>query len=107
MEARFATECDAWRAGLDPEVEERLVQAIDEVARFPVLDGTVMRILSLCDDPEATTAEIVAAIEHDASFAVNLLGYANSAALARQRSPECSFFVGGYSSSSSWMSARE
>src|SRR5918998_491641 len=68
-----ATDPGAWRDAIDPTVE----------AQLPVLDGTVLRIMSLCDDPEATTAEIVAAIEHDASFAVNLLHYANSAALAR------------------------
>jgi len=79
----LATDCGAWRDAIDPRVEARLNGAIDALAEFPVLDGTVLRILGLCDDPEATTAEIVAAIEHDASFAVNLLGYANSAALAR------------------------
>jgi putative nucleotidyltransferase with HDIG domain len=79
----LATDCGAWRDAIDPRVEARLTGAIDALAEFPVLDGTVLRILGLCDDPEATTAEIVAAIEHDASFAVNLLHYANSAALAR------------------------
>jgi putative nucleotidyltransferase with HDIG domain len=85
MEALVTRAADrgAWRDAIDPRVEERLTGAIDELAEFPVLDGTVLRILGLCDDPEATTAEIVAAIEHDASFAVNLLHYANSAALAR------------------------
>jgi putative nucleotidyltransferase with HDIG domain len=78
-----ATDCGTWRDAIDPRVEARLNGAIDALAEFPVLDGTVLRILGLCDDPEATTAEIVAAIEHDASFAVNLLHYANSAALAR------------------------
>ena len=78
-----ATDPGAWRDAIDPTVEARLTGAIDALAEFPVLDGTVLRIMSLCDDPEATTAEIVAAIEHDASFAVNLLHYANSAALAR------------------------
>ena len=78
-----AKDCGAWRDAIDPRVEARLHGAIDTLAEFPVLDGTVLRILALCDDPDATTAEIVAAIEHDASFAVNLLRYANSAALAR------------------------
>jgi putative nucleotidyltransferase with HDIG domain len=79
----IATECGAWRDAIDPRVEARLTGAIDTLAEFPVFDGTVLRILGLCDDPDASTAEIVAAIEHDASFAVNLLHYANSAALAR------------------------
>jgi len=78
-----ATDCGAWRDAIDPAVESRLTGAIDELAELPVLDGTVLRILGLCDDPDATTAELVAAIEHDASFAANLLRYANSAALAR------------------------
>ena len=79
----IATDCGAWRDAIDPRVEARLNGAIDTLAEFPVFDGTVLRILGLCDDPDASTAEIVAAIEHDASFAVNLLHYANSAALAR------------------------
>jgi putative nucleotidyltransferase with HDIG domain len=79
----LATDCGAWRDAIDPRVEARLNGAIDALAEFPVLDGTVLRILGLCDDPDASTAEIVAAIEHDANFAVNLLHYANSAALAR------------------------
>ena len=85
MEAliNLATDCGAWRDAIDPRVEARLTGAIDALAEFPVFDGTVLRILGLCDDPDASTAEIVAAIEHDASFAVNLLHYANSAALAR------------------------
>jgi putative nucleotidyltransferase with HDIG domain len=78
-----ATDCGTWRDAIDPRVEARLNGAIDALAEFPVLDVTVLRILGLCDDPEATTAEVVAAIERDASFAVNLLHYANSAALAR------------------------
>jgi putative nucleotidyltransferase with HDIG domain len=78
-----ATDCGSWRDAIDPGIERRLNGAIDELAQFPVLDGTVLRIMGLCDDPDATTVELVTAIEHDASFAVNLLHYANSAALAR------------------------
>jgi putative nucleotidyltransferase with HDIG domain len=83
MEAFVATECDAWRTALDKDVELRLLEAIDELAQLPVLDGTVLRILELCDDAESTTADLVAALERDATFSANLLRYANSAALAR------------------------
>ena len=83
MDGLAATDHGAWRDALDPRVERRLVATIDQLADLPVLDGTVRRILALCDDPDASTAELVAAIEHDASFAANMLRYANSAALAR------------------------
>ncbi len=83
MEAFLATDCDAWRAALDPRVEHQLLGAIDELAQFPVLDGTVLRVLELCDDADASTADIVGALERDATFSANLLRYANSAALAR------------------------
>jgi putative nucleotidyltransferase with HDIG domain len=83
MDVFAATDRDAWRVALDPAVERRVVGAIDELAQFPVLDGTVLRVLELCDDADASTAEIVVALERDATFSANLLRYANSAALAR------------------------
>ncbi|MBA2638215.1 MAG: hypothetical protein H0U79_08375 [Solirubrobacterales bacterium] len=73
MEAFVVSDHDAWRAALDPDVEARLVRAIDELAQFPVLDGTVLRVSELCDDANATTADLVAALERDATFSANLL----------------------------------
>jgi putative nucleotidyltransferase with HDIG domain len=83
MERLASPELGAWRDLVDVTLERRLVGAIDRLAALPVLDGTVQRVLTLCDDPDASTAELVAAIEHDPAFAANLLRYANSAALAR------------------------
>ncbi|MBJ7332174.1 MAG: HDOD domain-containing protein [Solirubrobacteraceae bacterium] len=84
MEASFvATDCGAWRDAIDAGVAADVTRAIDQLAEFPVLDATVQRILQLCDEPDATTADLVGALERDQSFAVNLLRYANSAALAR------------------------
>jgi diguanylate cyclase (GGDEF)-like protein/putative nucleotidyltransferase with HDIG domain len=72
-----------WRDAVAPEAEERLVGAIDQLADFPVLDGTVSRVIAIADDPETTTADLVAVLEADPTFAANLLRYANSPALAR------------------------
>src|SRR3954470_2704869 len=72
-----------WREDVSIEAEDRLLDAIDTLADFPVLDGTVHRVIAIADDPEATTAHLVGALEADATFAANLLRYANSAALAR------------------------
>ncbi len=83
MERLASTDHGAWRDAVDVTLERRLLGAIDRLAALPVLDGTVQRLLALCDDPDATTAELVAAIEGDAAFAANMLRYANSAALAR------------------------
>lgn len=84
MEASFvATDCGAWRDAIDAGVAADVTRAIDQLAEFPVLDATVQRILQLCDEPDATTADLVGALERDQAFAANLLRYANSAALAR------------------------
>lgn len=84
MEASFvATDCGAWRDAIDAGIAADVTRAIDQLAEFPVLDGTVQRILQLCDEPDATTADLVSALELDQAFAANLLRYANSAALAR------------------------
>src|SRR3954449_1910376 len=66
-----------------PEAEDRLVDAIDRLADFPVLDGTVMRVIAIADDAETTTADLVDVLEGDPTFAANLLRYSNSPALAR------------------------
>src|SRR3954467_14279867 len=72
-----------WREAVLPEAEDRLLGAIDELADFPVLDGTVSRVIAIADDPETTTADLVDVLEGDPTFAANLLRYANSPALAR------------------------
>lgn len=75
-----ATDGARWRDAVDPRIEQRLAAAIDELAQLPVLDATVLRILAAVDDPDSTTADLVAVLESDATFAANLLRDANSAA---------------------------
>lgn len=82
MEAPRATEGTSWKDGIDPRAFNRVAGAIGELAEFPVLDATVMRILRLCDDMETTAADLVDALEQDPTFAANLLRYCNSAAAA-------------------------
>ena len=78
-----STDPARWRDSVSPEAEDRLVGAIDQLADFPVLDGTVTRVIAIADDPETTTADLVAALEADPTFAANLLRYANSPVMAR------------------------
>ena len=66
-----------------PDVEGRLRRAIDELSPLPVLQGTVVEVRALADDPDASTEAVVGAIERDEAFAANLLRFANSAAAAR------------------------
>src|SRR3954452_10903084 len=82
MEARHATDCAPWRETIDPAAVRAVAGAIDELAEFPVLDATVLRVIHLCDDPDSTAADLVDALEQDATFAANLLRFANSAARA-------------------------
>src|SRR5436309_9350168 len=70
-------------AGTTSDPHPRLVEAIGRLGRLPVLDRTVMRVLALCRDDDSSNADLVATLEHDASFAANLLRYANSAHAAR------------------------
>src|SRR4051812_895269 len=80
MEARHATDCAPWKDAIDPAAARSVAGAIDELAEFPVLDATVHRVIVLCDDADATAADLVTALEQDATFAANLLRFANSAA---------------------------
>jgi diguanylate cyclase (GGDEF)-like protein/putative nucleotidyltransferase with HDIG domain len=82
MEAKHATDCAPWREGIDPVAARNVAGAIDELAQFPVLDATVLRVIALCDDQESTAADLVDALEQDATFAANLLRFSNSAARA-------------------------
>lgn len=60
----------------------RIDQAIAELGELPVLDRSLLRVRELSDDPEASTHELVEALQSDASLAANLLRFANSAANA-------------------------
>src|SRR3954469_11651271 len=74
---------DRWRDNVAAGAEERILGAIESLADFPVLDGTVQRVIAIADDPDTTTADLVAVLEADPAFAANLLRYANSPAMAR------------------------
>jgi diguanylate cyclase (GGDEF)-like protein/putative nucleotidyltransferase with HDIG domain len=82
MEAKHATDCAPWKESIDPLAIRSVAGAIEELAAFPVLDATVMRIIALCDDETSTAAHLVEALEQDATFAANLLRFSNSAARA-------------------------
>jgi diguanylate cyclase (GGDEF)-like protein/putative nucleotidyltransferase with HDIG domain len=60
----------------------KIDQAIAELGELPVLDRSLLRVRELSDDPEASTHELVEALQADASLAANLLRFANSAANA-------------------------
>ncbi len=68
---------------MKPDVRDRLARTIADIGPLPVLGGTVARVRALAADPDATTPQLVAAIDADESFSANLLRYANSAAFAR------------------------
>ena len=82
MEASPATDCAHWTSAVDPDGAKDCSGAIATLADFPVLDATVQRVIALCDDEHATTADLVDALECDPSFSANLLRFANSAAQA-------------------------
>src|SRR3954463_15147221 len=82
MEPRV-TDPARWREAVLPEAEDRLLGAIDELADFPVLDGTVSRGIAIADDPETTTADLGALLEGGPTSAATLLPYANPPAMAR------------------------
>jgi diguanylate cyclase (GGDEF)-like protein/putative nucleotidyltransferase with HDIG domain len=63
--------------------DERLVAAVAQIGDLPVLDRTVLTVVSLCRNDDASTSDLIAALESDATFAANLLRYANSAHAAR------------------------
>ena len=68
---------------MKPDVRDRLDRTIEDIGPLPVLSGTVARVRELAADPDATTPQLVAAIDADESFSANLLRYANSALYAR------------------------
>jgi diguanylate cyclase (GGDEF)-like protein/putative nucleotidyltransferase with HDIG domain len=75
-----------FRAGelvMRPQLRSRLTSAVSRLSPLPVLEGTAMEVRRLAQDPDASTDAVVAAIERDEAFAVNLLRFANSAAAAR------------------------
>jgi len=69
-------------SAVDPNGAKDCSAAIATLADFPVFDATVQHVIALCDDENATTADLVEALECDQSFSANLLRFANSAAQA-------------------------
>jgi diguanylate cyclase (GGDEF)-like protein/putative nucleotidyltransferase with HDIG domain len=68
---------------IDDLLAQRLDAGIERLGDLPVLDRTLVRVRELAEDPEATTHELVVALQADANLAANLLRYANSALSAR------------------------
>jgi diguanylate cyclase (GGDEF)-like protein/putative nucleotidyltransferase with HDIG domain len=60
----------------------KIDQAIADLGDLPVLDRSLLRVRELSEDPEASTHELVEALQSDPSLAANLLRFANSAANA-------------------------
>src|SRR5919108_6516461 len=63
--------------------ESRLVGAVEELGRLPVLSATVRRVQMIAESEDAGIGDMVAALEADQGLATDLLRYANSAACAR------------------------
>src|SRR3954466_8889191 len=83
MEGPRPLDPDRWRDNVAPGAEEQILVATAPLRDFPVLDGTVQRIIASADDPDTTTADLVGCLEADPTFAANLLRYSHSAAMAR------------------------
>jgi diguanylate cyclase (GGDEF)-like protein/putative nucleotidyltransferase with HDIG domain len=63
--------------------EQRLLAAVTELGRLPVLSATVRRVQAIAESEDAGIGDMVAALEADQGLATDLLRYANSAACAR------------------------
>jgi len=61
---------DRWRDNVAAGAEEQILGAVETLRDFPVLDGTVQRIIAIADDPDTTTADLVGCLEADPAFAV-------------------------------------
>jgi diguanylate cyclase (GGDEF)-like protein/putative nucleotidyltransferase with HDIG domain len=68
---------------VDARVGARVDAGITALGDLPVLDRSLVRVRALAEDPEASTHDLVVALESDASLAANLLRFANSAVNAR------------------------
>ena len=62
-----------------PRIAPSLEAAIEQFGSIPVFDRTVLRVTALCEEDEASTTSITAAIEQDSGFAANLMRFVNSA----------------------------
>jgi diguanylate cyclase (GGDEF)-like protein/putative nucleotidyltransferase with HDIG domain len=70
-------------ADTELEIDARLDAGIARLGELPVLDRTLARVRALAEDPEASTHDLVVALQADANLAANLLRFANSALNAR------------------------
>lgn len=71
---------------MDEGTSQKVRAAIEQIGPLPVLDRTVRRVCALAEIDSADL-ELISTIERDETFAVNLLRYANSAAVARRIRP--------------------
>ena len=84
--ATHRTEALKVGGSMDERTARRVQQAIEGLGPLPVLDRTVKRVQALAG-LDSGDAQLIATIERDEAFAVNLLRYANSAAFARRHRP--------------------
>jgi diguanylate cyclase (GGDEF)-like protein/putative nucleotidyltransferase with HDIG domain len=68
-----------WEEPVAPRIAASLEAAIEQLGSIPVFDRTVMKVISLCEEDEASTTAITAVIETDSGFAANLMRFVNSA----------------------------
>ena len=71
---------------MDAETSQQVQAAIEQIGPLPVLGRTVRRVCELAE-VDSADLELISTIECDETFAVNLLRYANSAAVARRIRP--------------------
>lgn len=72
---------------MDIETLRKVHAAIEQIGPLPVLDRTVRRVCELAE-VDSADEELIGTIERDEAFAINLLRYANSAAVARRIRPK-------------------
>ncbi|HHH35286.1 MAG TPA: GGDEF domain-containing protein [Gammaproteobacteria bacterium] len=71
---------------MDPHTTLR--KKLELCADLPSPAGIALRVIELCQDPEATLSEVAGVVSHDPAIAAKLMRMANSPLYARQRKTE-------------------
>jgi putative nucleotidyltransferase with HDIG domain len=69
------------RCAADSPATLRVMEAIGQCEKLPVLDNALRRVLELADRDEVTLGELVTAVEQDPGLTANILRFANSSAV--------------------------
>jgi diguanylate cyclase (GGDEF)-like protein/putative nucleotidyltransferase with HDIG domain len=69
------------RTAADSPATLRVMEAIGQCEKLPVLDNALRRVLELADRDEVTLGELVTAVEQDPGLTANILRFANSSAV--------------------------